>query len=618
MHDGPGIALRLRKEGISGADAFLLAECGARRLSNEEVRTYQSHTLVAGWQVSIETGIAVRRVDIGVDDRFPFSLPHFFLVDRPPFLTWPHIEKDGLLCLLDQTDVVRFDQPEAVIGELLQDVFRLLRDCEAGTNQKDFRTEFYSYWNRSLSTDSEIIESLLEPYGESRLVHVWRGKIRPVVGETEDDVLRWLRHKNGNQPQFKTTDPALLVWRNEPLLPSEYPTSAADLYRLAREAKGGNRLLDQFAKADKSPFYFLIGADSANGPCLAGIRTDRPITPDIRGRRRNHALDGFRPGKLPQSLLTQRLFSASAPASRIKVERVDASWIHGRDHDPRQKALATKTVLVAGCGSVGAPIAQMLAMAGVGCLRLVDDEELTWANVGRHVLGAESVGKNKAKAMAERLQKSYPHSEISGFDMILEEFAEEKPGLVKECQLVVSATADWKCENILNVRQVRGEIEQPILYIWTEPHACAGHAVLVTPGEACLRCGFDRRGRPKLELTAWPSEKREQREPACGAFFQPYGPVELAGTISTGASLALDSLLGKICSATHRIWAGPQTLLLEAGGEWSDAWLRKHRDRAEDGFQEQQNWPGDSDCPVCSAGNIETTSPIQLGNQASA
>jgi molybdopterin/thiamine biosynthesis adenylyltransferase len=533
-------------------------------------------------------------------------------------LTWPHIEKDGLLCLRDDVVVAKFDQPEAVMGELLQDTSQLVRDCEAGVNQNDFRTEFYSYWNRILSTDAEIIQSLLEPHSESRLVSVWGGKIRSVVGETEEDVLRWLRHQYGDQPQFKSTDPALLLWLKEPMLPSECPNSAADLYRLASEAKGGNRLLDQFAKAENSPFYFVIGADSAHGPCFAGVRCARPMAPDIRGRKRDHALDGFRPGKAPQALLTQRLFSASARASRIKVERVDAAWIHGRDHDPRQKELSSKTVLVAGCGSVGAPIAQMLAMAGVGRLRLVDDEKLTWANVGRHVLGAESVGNKKAESLADRLQKSYPHSQIDGFGMTLEQFTEANPNLVEECQLIVSATASWESENILNFRQVRGEITQPIIYVWTEPHACAGHAVHIVQGGPCFRCGFDPTGQPKLELTVWPTEKRQQREPACGAVFQPYGPVELLGMISAGASLALDSLLGKLDSTTHRIWAGPQTLLLEAGGKWSEQWLKERRHRADGGFQEQQNWPRDSDCPVCSVATTEANLHIQLANQGNA
>lgn len=618
MPNAAGATLRLREDGILRANAFLLAECGARRLPDSEVQSYDLRSLVAGWQVAIKTTVIVRRIDIGVDDHFPFSLPHFFLVDRPPLLTWPHIEADGHLCLLDDTVVAKFGQPEAVIGDLLRDAFQLVCDCESGANQNDFRTEFYSYWNRRLSTSDEKIQSLLEPHGESRLVNVWRGEIRSVIGETEEEVLKWLRHKHGDQPQFKSTDPALLLWLSEPLLPAQYPDSAADLYRLAAEAKTGQQRLEQLAKLNSSPFYFVIGADSTNGPCFAGVRSARQITPDIRGRKRDHSLDGFRPGKAPHALLTQRLFSANVPASRIQVERVDAAWIHGRDHDPRQKELASKTVLVGGCGSVGAPIAQMLAMAGVGRLLFVDNDELTWANVGRHVLGAESVGKNKAKSLADQLQKSYPHSQIDGFDAALEEFAVANSNLVRECHLIISATANWESENILNFRQVREEISQPIMYVWTEPHACAGHAVLVTPSGPCFRCGFDPSGRPKLELTVWPSDRRQQREPACGAVFQPYGPVELLGTISAGASLALDSLLGKLDSATHRIWAGPQTLLLEAGGKWSEEWSKKHGDRAEGGFQEQQNWPRDLDCPVCSVASIEANLPIQLGNQDNA
>ena len=578
-------------------------------------RSYESRSLVAGWQVTVKTPLTTRRVDIGVDDQFPFSLPHFFLVDRPPLLTWPHIEGDGCLCLLDDTVVAKFSQPGAVVGDLLRDAFQLVCDCESGTNQNDFRTEFYSYWNRRLSTSDERIQSLLEPHGESRLVDVWRGETRCVIGETQDHVLRWLRHKYGHQPQFKSTDRALLLWLREPLLPNEYPDSVADLYRLACAVKGGKERLDRFSQISGSPFCFVIGADSTSGPCFAGVRSARPITPDIRGLKREHTLDGFRPGKVPQALLTQRLFSSSAPASRIQVERVDAAWIHGRDHDPRQRELSSKTVVVAGCGSVGAPIAHMLAMAGVGCLRLVDDKELTWANVGRHVLGAGSVGGNKAKALADHLQKNYPHSQIDGFDMTLEEFEETNPNLVRECHLIVSATADWKSENILNLRQVRGEITQPIIYAWTEPHACAGHAVHVAPGGPCFRCGFDPTGQPKLEVTVWPSDKRQQREPACGAVFQPYGPVELLGTISAGASLVLDSLLGKLHSATQRIWAGPQALLLEAGGKWSEEWLKEHKDHPGGGFEEQQGWPRDSDCPVCRVPNIEANLPIQSGNQ---
>jgi len=91
-----------------------------------------------------------------------------------------------------------------------------------------------------------------------------------------------------------------------------------------------------------------------------------------------------------------------------------------------------------------------------------------------------------------------------------------------------------------------GEIVAPILYAWTEPNACAGHAVLIFPGSPCLQCGFSVSGDCKLQVTDWPGEKKLQTEPARGAVFQPYGPIELLGTISVAASLALDALLEEL------------------------------------------------------------------------
>jgi len=160
----------------------------------------------------------------------------------------------------------------------------------------------------------------------------------------------------------------------------------------------------------------------------------------------------------------------------MKVNRVDAAWVHGRGHDPRQKDLADKHVVLAGCGSVGAPLAQQLAMAGVGRLTLVDPEALDWPNIERHPLGAKFVGQPKAKAMAEFLQENLPHLEIKGFVGTLAEFLESDAGS-SPAQLIISATADWTSERVLNLDHVDGQITCPILFTWTEPHACAGHAV---------------------------------------------------------------------------------------------------------------------------------------------
>ncbi len=594
---------RYREEGISKANSFLLQECGAIRLPDSEVQSVEGRNLVAGWQVVVQTPAALHRVNVCVDHQFPFSLPHFFLLDGPPLLTWPHVEEDGLLCLLSRSAVAKFQQPADVIGELLRDAYRLICDCESGANQTDFRTEFYSYWNRGLSTKEEKLRSLLVAGGPSRLVQIWRGQTRSVVGESEAQILNWLRNLHGNKPQFDSTDAACLLWIKEPLLPGEYPKTAADLYRIACYVSGGTELLESFAKFGSSPFYFLIGAESGNGPCLAAVRAYKPVSKDVRGRIRDRTNNGFRRGKVPPQLQTQRLFSSEASANRMEVERVDAEWTHGRGQDPRQKELGAKTVLLFGGGSVGAPVGHQLAMAGVGHIMTVDPASLSWANVGRHPLGADRVGERKAIALSEIWRKAYPHASFEGFDSTAHCFLTEHPELVAKADLIICATADWKAELELNLRQRDREIPAPILYAWTEPNACAGHAVLIFSGSSCLQCGFSPSGDCRLQVTAWPGEKKQQMEPACGAVFQPYGPIELLGTISVAASLALDALLGRVKAATQRIWAGPESSLADAGGIWSKEWINGNMERAKGGFQEERVWERDPLCDVCGGGS---------------
>jgi molybdopterin/thiamine biosynthesis adenylyltransferase len=617
MPSNAGIMARHLEEGILRADSYLRRECGARRLPDADARSVDGRSYVAGWQLVLETDVARHRVNVYADHQFPFSIPRFCLVDGPPFLTWPHIEEDGLMCL-PTGRVAKFREPDNVIGELLRDAYRLIDESERGANENDFRSEFYSYWNRKLSTDSEKVRSLLDPHGPSRPVRIWRGKTCPVVGENEQQVLGWLRNLYGDKPQFDSTDEACLLWIKEPLLPREYPKTAADIYRLASSVPGGKDLLAHLAKTSTHPFYFLIGADSGNGPCLAAVRTAKPVATDFRGKKRDPSKDGFRPGKVPPNVQALRLFSSDATATRMRGERADPEWIHGRGQDPRQKELRSKTVLVFGCGSVGAPIAHQLVMAGVGRIILVDPDVLSWANVGRHPLGADHVDLHKALALAEIWQKAYPHARIEGYAMTSHQFLEDHAELVGSADIILCAVADWKAELELNLRQVSAEITVPLLYVWIERNACAGHAVLIVPGGPCLQCGFLRSGDAKLQVTLWPVEKKETMEPACGAIFQPYGPVELLGTISAGAALALDGLLKKITTATHRVWAGQESLLLEAGGGWSTQWIEGKQDRTKGGFQEDRVWERDSHCDICGACEPASPSSSRLDSQRSA
>jgi hypothetical protein len=609
MPSGIPIAQKLREEGIEKVNAFLTSVCSARPLWRDAVTNVDRATMIAGWEFGIQCENGIRRLQVLLDEQFPFSIPYFFLLDRPPYLTWPHIERDGFLCLITGTKAAKPQCPAEMVGELFADAFDLIRDCETGANLSDFQTGFETYWERSIEDKTLQVLSLLNLDGKSRFVQIWRGETTSVIGESEAQVLAWQRNRLGDRPQFDKTDTALLLWLAEAILPSEYPTTAAGIYRLAQASKLNRRLLERFARIGTSPFHFVLAADTRNGPCLAAVKTSRPMMLDVRGKRRNQSANGFRPGKVSPGIVAQRLFSSSATATRIVVKRVDSDWVHGRGHDTRHRTLRDKKVLLLGCGSVGGPLAHQLVMAGIGSISIIDHQLLSWTNIGRHPLGAEYVDKSKAVALARELQKNFPHARVNGFLSTYEAFALEHPEFVKDADLIISATAEWETENLLNLQKINGEIGCPLLYTWTEPHACAGHAVAIVGASTCLQCGMTSKGAIRTPLTVWKGSTETLSEPACGAVFQPYGPVELQGTISVAASITLDVLLGKVNDAAHRVWAGPKTLLLDAGGDWSNTWRDGNPEREMGGMQTDLAWPKDDLCPACGGGAIGTPSP---------
>lgn len=102
-----------------------------------------------------------------------------------------------------------------------------------------------------------------------------------------------------------------------------------------------------------------------------------------------------------------------------------------------QKALLAATVTVIGAGGIGAPVIQYLAAAGVGRLRLIDDDTVDLSNLQRQILFEEGqIGAAKAEAasaaairlnpdvsaepIAVRLDPSNAESLLAGADVVVD------------------------------------------------------------------------------------------------------------------------------------------------------------------------------------------------------
>jgi sulfur-carrier protein adenylyltransferase/sulfurtransferase len=535
-----------------------------RKLDGRELSVYRGRSPEMGWRFNAEFSDATRRLDIIVTGGFPSVPARVALVDRPSFLTWPHVEKDGVLCLMPDHTTLSVDDPYDGVVSLLDEAFRMIEASIRGELDDDFRAEFLTYWHHAEQGTRRTVLSLVEPGPPSRLVSVWEGVTQTVIAETDNQLRTWLRNFAPKMPTSEIKLRAgVLVWFDEVPLPSLYPSSARQVYDMAARA-GAAHFLDDLARETRPRTFIVFGANTQHGPALATAVVNRPKV--LRGR--DPLVAGFRPSAVPENIVHARLFGGSA-ADRNSVERVDPAWVHGREQDPRIPKLRGATVAVLGCGSVGAPVALALARAGVGRLVLVDKESLKGANVGRHPLGVGSIGASKTIALARMIRSSLPHLDVTCHVSAVQDVLLRADDPLAKVDLVVSALGDWPAESLLDEWQAAQEKRVPIVYGWTEPHAAAGHAIVVSAAGDRLRAGLDAYGSPRLVAVRWVQETRRY-EPACGAAFDPYGPIELGFVTSMVAQTALDALLGQANSGTHRMWLARKAFVEAAGGTWSD------------------------------------------------
>ena len=470
---------------------------------------YPRRSYVAGWRVGVTFSDGVmRRIDVVATAGFPSIPVRTALVDHPPFMTWPHVERDGTLCLLPNMAECDPDDPCAVAENLLGRSVRLVEELLEGTIvERDFREEFLTYWAYKSHADGTHLFSLLAPAPPSRVVRVWRGNGVEIAGEDAETLAQWVRRRFGAEVDA-TTEEAAFIWLPKPPLPINYPETASDLRALAvATGQDAAAALGQAALGEPDHLVAILGALGRGGPGLIAVKARNPRF--LRSRPRSATVPlskGFRPGRAPKSLLLDRYFG-TGKVVRSSVQRADANWVHGRGRDPRTAKLLDSTVVVIGCGSVGAPVACTLAQAGAGRIVLADYDVLSWPNVGRHPLGASAIGRNKAESLAEWLQADFPHLQIESRACNLQGLLQSDLKLLEAADLVIAATGNWGAESALNRWHVEQGRPSPILYCWTEAHACAGHAVAIVREGGCFQCHIGRTGSPSFKVVEWPGRR---------------------------------------------------------------------------------------------------------------
>jgi hypothetical protein len=113
----------------------------------------------------------------------------------------------------------------------------------------------------------------------------------------------------------------------------------------------------------------------------------------------------------------------------------------------------------------------------------------------------------------------------------------------------------------------------------------------------CFACGADEFGNFSHRLTEWPQGAAFQREPACGGYYQPYGPGQMASTQGLAATLAVDVLTSGMTHSELRSWVAAKARIESAGGQWTRR-VNEAGVSLDGGFITEK-WPVSPTCQLC-------------------
>lgn len=151
-----------------------------------------------------------------------------------------------------------------------------------------------------------------------------------------------------------------------------------------------------------------------------------------------------------------------------------------------QKRLAASRALVVGCGALGSVIANTLARAGVGYLRIVDRDFLELNNLQRQVLYDEqdvADGVPKAIAAAAKLRKI--NSQIAIEPLVTDVSYTNIVELTNDIDVIVDGTDNFETRMLVN----DVSLSRRIPWVYGGCLGAEGQSMTILPGEtACLRC----------------------------------------------------------------------------------------------------------------------------------
>lgn len=410
----------------------------------------------------------------------PFQLPDIYFVNTE-YDPIPHIGYDDRkLCLFeDGTSFSPNDYP-AISLECLRKAKKLLSLGANRQNANEYRTEIVSYWRYSYNNEEPVeqgwlFHGSLPDNTQTLVLFSLQPEKTGGLGVTRAIAISEKEYNCGSlfidflRRNYKITEyPALYVSHYSPPSTPPYSTTFNQFLACVSDINDFKAIRRHLNKHCGGIFLFPLGPTGQFGSVWVGSVPQRA--------------KGWRNGMKTAFDVMCRFERRNLLLYRSMGKVLSVNRIAERT---KGELMTEMRLLVAGLGSIGSNLCHFLSGHNNAFFTLIDSDSLSVDNLGRHLLGFNYLGRNKAEAISDHLHGINPDLQVSVVDNdSVEAYIEHDTTRVNNHDAVFICTGDPMSELFCIQKVIDDAITVPLFILWLEPYAVAGHLLYINPSDA--------------------------------------------------------------------------------------------------------------------------------------
>lgn len=438
----------------------------------------KKHFFVPVWRLIVQANIGGKLSDVEIYMAFPKEFPYVMPVvvvpdERLRFL--PHISYGNRkLCLYE--DGIVYDVGN-IYGLIRDNIFRTRQWIEHYSNQdntREFASEIKNYWSERYDNESEVEPHWILLGAIPKQTCELQGLSYPVdfLGKYDKYFEQVIVFKEGQddgmlnniKTRYKCVKITVLFIKSfsMPATPP-YSMTGRDFLGCIKD-EGDRKTFIQFInKNRKGCFLFSLGTEYL----LGGV-----TIPQLNVNR-----NGFRPGSVSAIEVLTRLEYKNKNLGRIRANIYEKNRMAERTSG---QIMNGQYFVIVGLGSVGGNLCYYLNGYNNARFALVDKDNLTIDNMGRHLLGFNYIDQRKVDAVSDYLTNYRPDRKVDAVCRNLEEYSIEE---LNKASALFLCTGDVMSEQWLLNKIAEGLLTIPTFILWLEPYAVSGIMIYINPDD---------------------------------------------------------------------------------------------------------------------------------------